>query len=261
MTATDQQLLEARHLSKHFGGVVAVKGVSLSIRSGEIRGVIGPNGAGKTCLLNLLSGLYAPTSGSIVYGGAEITRRPAQARADLGIARTFQVAQICPEMTALQNILLGFYPRMEQGAFAAIFRASALRRQSAELEERGRQLLRLVELRQWEQISAGRLPYGKRKILEVGRALAGDPKLLLLDEPTAGLNPSEVAKLKGYVAEANRRGATVLVVEHNMRLVMDLCERITVLSSGAVIAEGSAAEIQSDREVVEAYLGRRWRGA
>ncbi|MBI3000731.1 MAG: ABC transporter ATP-binding protein [Deltaproteobacteria bacterium] len=258
MTPTDKPLLDTRGLCKYFGGVEALNRVSLLIHSGEIRGLIGPNGAGKTCLLNLLSGLYSPSGGTIVYEGLDITRKPSRVRPYLGIARTFQVAQVCPEMTVLENVLLGFYRGMEQSALAAILRPGTLKRSLMELEKEGRELLRFVELSEWEQVPAARLAYGQRKILEVARALAGDPRLLLLDEPTAGLNPSEVEKLKGYVVETNRRGATILLVEHNMRLVMDLCQRVTVLSSGAIISEGSAAEIQSDKGVVEAYLGRRW---
>lgn len=189
MMVNDNPLLETRDLSKHFGGVEAVIHISLSVLGGEIRGLIGPNGAGKTCLLNLLSGLYPPTLGSIVYQGKDITRQPPQERPYLGITRTFQVAQVCSEMTALENVLCGFYPRMEQGALAAILRPRALKRSLMELEEQGRELLRFVELGELEQVPALHLPYGQRKILEIARALASDPRLLLLDEPTAGSTP------------------------------------------------------------------------
>ena len=170
MTATNKPLLETTDLSKHFGGVEAVNHISLSVLGGQTRGLIGPNGAGKTCLLNLLSGLYHPTSGSIVYQGKDITHESPQERPYLGIARTFQVAQVCSDMTVLENVLVGFYPRMEQGALAAILRPRALKRFLMEFEEEGRELLRFVELGEWEQVPAARLPYGQRKILEVARA-------------------------------------------------------------------------------------------
>lgn len=259
--ASSEVLLEVRALSKEFGGVRAVDRVDLSLDRGEIRGLIGPNGAGKTCFLNLLSGFYPPTSGAIFYRGENISRRSPQDRPALGIGRTFQVSQLFGRMSVLENVLVGHYPEMSGGVFAAFLRHRTLKKHRETLQGKALRLLNFVGLEGLGELSAGLLPYGQQKILEVARALAHRPALLLLDEPASGLNPQEVERVKALVRQVNETGVTVLVIEHNMRLVMDLCHRITVLSSGAVIAEGKPEEVQRDERVLEAYLGRRWQHA
>ena len=254
----DPALLETQLLSKRFGGVQAVGGVSLRLEAGEIRGLIGPNGAGKTCFLNLLSGIYVPSSGRISYRGRDITRQPSRQRCYIGIGRTYQVAQLCDDMSVLENALLGYYPRMKGGVLPAVFSQISLRRERQALEDEGRQLLDFVGLGGLEKTPAGALAYGQKKLLDLARAVAGKPKLLLLDEPTSGLNPQEVQTLQGLIEQISKNHVAILVVEHNMRFVMDLCNRISVLSSGAIIAEGEPKEVRTDKNVIEVYLGKRW---
>lgn len=256
-----EALLETQFLCKHFGGVQAVSKVNFRLEGGEIKGLIGPNGAGKTCFLNLLSGVYRPSSGTISYQGRDITKQTPRSRCHLGIGRTFQVAQLCDEMSVLENILLGYYPRMNGGVFSAIFRRLSLRQQREVLQEEGRHLLEFVGLTGLEKTSAGVLAYGQKKLLDLARAIANKPKLLLLDEPTSGLNPQEVQTLKGLIEQLNKTRVAILIVEHNMRFVMDLCDRISVLSSGTMIAEGNPQEIRNDEKVIRVYLGRRWHHA
>ena len=257
----NEVLLETRLLAKHFGGVNAVSDVDFRLFGGEIRGLIGPNGAGKTCFLNLLSGIYRPSSGVIMYQGRDITVQPSRMRCPIGIGRTFQVAQLCEEMSVLENALLGFYPRMKGGVSSALFRQKSLRREREMFAEEARRLLEFVGLNGLEGASAGTLAYGQKKRLDLARAIANKPKLLLLDEPTAGLNPQEVDHLKGLIEQINRDRVTVLVVEHNMRFMMDLCQRISVLSSGTMIAEGRPREIRNNQDVIGVYLGKRWHHA
>lgn len=254
-------LLETRLLAKHFGGVNAVSDINFRLAGGEVRGLIGPNGAGKTCFLNLLSGIYRPSSGAILYQGGDITEQPSRMRSPIGIGRTFQVAQLCDDMSVLENALLGFYPRMKGGVSSALFRQKSLRREREVLTAEARRLLEFVGLNGLEQTSAGALAYGQKKRLDLARAIANKPDLLLLDEPTAGLNPQEVDHLKGLIEQINRDRVTVLVVEHNMRFIMDLCQRISVLSSGTMIAEGTPREIRNNQDVIGVYLGKRWHHA
>lgn len=259
--AENEVLLETRLLAKHFGGVNAISNLDFRLVGGEIRGLIGPNGAGKTCFLNLLSGIYRPSSGAILYQGSDITDQPSRTRSPLGIGRTFQVAQLCDEMSVLENALLGFYPRMKGGVTSALFRQKSLHREREILTEEARRLLEFVGLNGLEEASAGTLAYGQKKRLDLARAIANKPKLLLLDEPTAGLNPQEVDHLKGLIEQISRDRVTVLVVEHNMRFMMDLCQRISVLSSGTMIAEGNPREIRNNQDVIGVYLGKRWHHA
>lgn len=252
-------LLNTRCLSKHFGGVEAVSEVDFRLEGGEIRGLIGPNGAGKTCFLNLLSGIYAPTSGEIWYEGRDITKQAPRLRCHIGIGRTFQVAQLCDDMSVLENVFLGYYPRMKGGVFAALFRQISLHEEREALQEEGRRLLDFVGLKRLEKISARALAYGQKKLLDLARALAGRPKLLLLDEPTSGLNPQEVQTLRRLIEQVSKNQVAILLVEHNMRFVMDLCDRISVLSSGTMIAEGNPRQVRTDKNVIEVYLGKRWR--
>jgi len=250
-------LLETKGLRKEFGGLVAVDSVDFAIPRDLVVSLIGPNGAGKTTFFNMITGIYKPTAGIVLLDGEDITAKPPHAVTERGIGRTFQNIRLFQQMSALENVLVGMHSRTKGGIVPSILRTPRIKREEAQARERGRELLEYCGLGGHGEDYARNLSYGDQRRLEVARALATQPKLLLLDEPTAGMNMQETADFTAFVRRMrDEKGLTVLLIEHDMKVVMGVSERITVLEYGAVIAEGTPAEIQANERVVEAYLGR-----
>jgi branched-chain amino acid transport system ATP-binding protein len=248
-------MLTIEHLSKSFGGVHAVQDVSFAVREGAIHSVIGPNGAGKTTLFNLVSGIYTPTSGKIMFNGENVAGMSPDALARRGVSRTFQNLQVCMNMTAIDNVMVGSHLRLNQNLFASMLRLPAVRRADDECRAEAARLMQFVGVGKYEGADANQMPYGALKRLEIARALAASPKLLLLDEPAAGLNHTETGEIEDLIRKVAQSGVTVLLVEHDMKLVMNLSDHILVLDYGKTLAEGTAAEVRANPDVIAAYLG------
>ncbi len=248
-------LLQVAQLSKSFGGVHAIAELDLQIREGAVHSIIGPNGAGKTSLINLLSGVYAPGAGSIKLDGRELAGQPTYRFAQAGIGRTFQNLQVFFNMTALENVMTGRHLRQPCSLLASMLHTPALRRAEAACRVSARQLLARVGLEVYLDAPADSMPYGALKRLEIARALAAEPRLLLLDEPAAGLNQTEAREIDGLIKRLAQTGTTVILVEHNMRLVMEVSDHVFVLDHGRKLAEGTPEQVSSNPLVIEAYLG------
>lgn len=248
-------LLEAKNLTMVFGGLMAVDSVSFEISKGEILGLIGPNGAGKTTCFNLLTGIYQPTSGDVLFKDEKILNYKTYEVTKKGIARTFQNIRLFGNMTVLENVLIGQHCRTKSGLFGAIIRFGSVLQEEELARKKAEKLLEFVGLLDKKEEKAKNLPYGEQRRLEVARALATEPELLLLDEPAAGMNPQETSDLINLIREIRKKEITILLIEHDMKLVMGICDRIVVLDYGKKIADGIPKEIRNNSRVVKAYLG------
>ncbi|MFI5760654.1 ABC transporter ATP-binding protein [Streptomyces sp. NPDC051563] len=257
---TAETVLDARGVTMRFGGLTAVKNVDLTVRSGEIVGLIGPNGAGKTTFFNCLTGLYIPTEGEVRYKGTVLPPKSYKVTA-AGIARTFQNIRLFNNMTVLENVLVGRHTRTKVGLWSSLLRLPNFSREEAASRKRAMELLEFIGLADKAEHLARNLPYGDQRKLEIARALASDPGLILLDEPTAGMNPQETRTTEELIFAIRDQGIAVLVIEHDMRFIFNLCDRVACLVQGEKLIEGTAAEVQGDERVIAAYLGEPFEGA
>ncbi|HJX14348.1 MAG TPA: ABC transporter ATP-binding protein [Candidatus Deferrimicrobiaceae bacterium] len=249
-------LLDMRNVTMSFGGVTALRDVSFSVRAGEILGLIGPNGAGKTTLFHVVTAMVPGASGEIVFGGERIGGLATHRITRRGVGRTFQNIRLFPEMTARENVMVGRHTRSRAGVWRSVFRTPGQREEEELVRRKTDELLALVGLRGQEDVVASALPYGYQRRLEIARALAGEPKLLLLDEPVAGMNENETQEIHRLIRKIRDLGVTVILIEHDMSLVMQVCDRLVVLHFGEKIAEGTPEEIRNNPDVIAAYLGR-----
>ncbi|HHY47287.1 MAG TPA: ABC transporter ATP-binding protein [Firmicutes bacterium] len=257
---SQDEILKIEHVTMKFGGLIAVNDFSLSMKRGELVGLIGPNGAGKTTVFNVITGQYTPSDGRVLFDGDDITGLPPDIIVTRGIARTFQNVRLFNGLTVLDNVLVSYHSRIRSSFLEAVFRTKRHLEEEKAMRQNGIDLLRQVGLEHLANEEAGNLPYGQQRRLEIARALATSPKLLLLDEPAAGMNPEETRQLMKFIQDIRDKYAlTILLIEHDMHVVMGICERIRVLDYGISIAEGSPVEIQHNQRVIQAYLGEEER--
>jgi len=248
-------MLRLSEVGKKFGGLTALQGISFGVAKGSITGIIGPNGAGKTTLFNVATGIYPPSHGTVLLEGVDVSALPSERRAGLGMVRTFQNIELFGKMSVVENVMVGMHTRSSSGLLSCAFRMPWQRSEERRIREKALEWLSFAGIPELADVTAGALPFGKGRALEIARAMALEPKLLLMDEPAAGLNSAETAELADLIRKIRDLGVTVALVEHDMDLVMDICDSLVVLNLGTVLAEGTPREIQENQAVIAAYLG------